>query len=239
MSLPQFFFEGDLVKNATVWLDEDNARHVVQVLRMVKGEQLQLTNGKGYSAICAIAAAEKKKCSVQIIDVVFHEQRKYGLHLCVAFTKNTSRNEWLLEKATELGVRSITPLITTRTERERIRYDRWHNILVAALLQSQQFHLPLLNEATTLEKLLQQYKDVPQKFIAHCIEGQSKKELSEMLISGSDALILIGPEGDFTSDEVNLCVAQGCNTISLGTQRLRTETAAVAVCAYFNFINHD
>jgi len=181
MSLPQFFFEGDFIKGATVWLDEDNARHVVQVLRMAKGEQLQLTNGTGYAALCAIAAAEKKKCSVQITEVVFHEQRKFGLHLCVAFTKNTSRNEWLLEKATELGVKSITPLITTRTERERIRYDRWHNILVAALLQSQQYHLPVLNEAASLEKILTQYKEVPQKMIAHCIEGQEKQEFSEVL----------------------------------------------------------
>lgn len=238
-SLPWFYYNGTLKPQDEVWLDEDTVRHVVQVLRMQPGGRLQLTNGAGAVATTTIASIQKKKCSVHIDDVAEYERNNAGLHLCVAFTKNTSRNEWLLEKATELGVHSITPLLTTRTEREKIRYDRWQNILVAAILQSQQCWLPQLHEAMPLQKVLEEFKDVPQKLMGHCIENISRAPLSEMLKPGCETVMLIGPEGDFTEDEVNLSMGQyGYRGVSMGTQRLRTETAAMAVCAYFNLINH-
>jgi 16S rRNA (uracil1498-N3)-methyltransferase len=156
----------------------------------------------------------------------------------VAFTKNASRNEWLLEKATEMGVQSVIPIIATRTEREKIRYDRWKNILVSAILQSQQFHLPHLLEATSLKDILSKYSNAPQKLVAHCMEDKLRNPLSIALQPHKETLILIGPEGDFTAEEVALCEAQQCKSISLGDTRLRTETAAMAACAYFNMINH-
>ncbi|OJW81930.1 MAG: hypothetical protein BGO69_15545 [Bacteroidetes bacterium 46-16] len=219
-------------------LDEDTARHVVQVLRMTAGAQLQLTDGKGHLATASIVSAGKKKCMVRLEVVDTYEAPATALHLCVAFTKNTSRNEWLLEKATELGVCSITPLLAARSERERIRYERWHNILVAALIQSQQYYLPVLHEAMAPAEAIMMHKGIAQKLVAHCIAGRERKPLGEMLKPAKDTVILIGPEGDFTEEEVNLCISAQYAAVSMGMQRLRTETAAMAACAYFNLINH-
>ncbi len=238
MALPQFFHNVLLAAGNELALEEDTARHVVQVLRMNMGEQLQLTDGKGHVATATIVETGKKKCWVKIQSVVFHDAPAVGLHLCLGFTKNASRNEWLLEKATELGIKSITPLICTRTEREKLRYDRLENILVSALLQSQQFHLPVLNESMTLKAALEHYRDVPQKLVGHCIAAMERKPLAELLKTGKETVILIGPEGDFTEEEVNLCMSAQCEGTTMGTQRLRTETAAMAACAYFNLINH-
>jgi 16S rRNA (uracil1498-N3)-methyltransferase len=237
MALAQFYYKGELKAGGEIWLDEDTVRHVLQVLRMQAGERIQLTNGEGFAGICVISKAEKKKCSVVIEEVDFHKQRATILHLCVAFTKNNSRNEWLLEKATELGVSSITPLMAGRSERERIRYERWNSILVSALLQSQQYYLPVLHEATPVKELLIKYSNVPQKLLGHCITGYERKPLAEMLKPALETVILIGPEGDFTEEEVNLCMENGYKGVSMGMQRLRTETAAMAGCAYFSLVN--
>lgn len=237
-ALPIFFYDGMFSPGLTTWLEEDTARHVVQVLRMQHGDRLQLTDGKGQVADTTITIAEKKKCSVAISQVTSYPVPQPALHLAIAFTKNTSRNEWLLEKATELGARSIIPLIATRTERERIRYDRWKSILVSAMLQSQQYHLPVLPEAMSLKQVLEQFGNVPQKLAGHCITDKPRKPLSAALSPHKETLLLIGPEGDFTSEEVDLCEAAGCAGISMGSQRLRTETAAMAACAYFNMVNH-
>lgn len=238
-SLPLFFHDAPMPLRGKVSLDEDTARHVVQVLRMQQGESLRLTDGKGTVATVSISATAKKKCEVTVNNIVFHEKPAVGLHLAVGFTKNTSRNEWLLEKATELGVRTIIPLSTARTEKERIRHDRWKGILVSAMLQSQQYYLPELTEPQPIKSLIDRYKDMPHKLIGHCIEDKERIPLPKILQAGSDAIILIGPEGDFTAEEVTLCEQAGFSGISLVSQRLRTETAAMMVCAYFNTINNE
>lgn len=238
MALPVFFQEADWKFGQEIWLHEDTARHVVQVLRMQCNEQLKLTDGKGNELLVTISVAAKKKCAVVLNEIVVHQPKKNKLHLAVAFTKNTSRNEWLLEKATELGVSSILPIIVTRSEKEKIRYDRWKNILVSALIQSQQYYLPELWEAVSLKELLKRNNNIPQKLIAHCIEGNEKMPLLQTK-NNTETIMLIGPEGDFTNDEVNLCIENGFQPVDLGSQRLRTETAAMAVCAYFNFVNHE
>ena len=238
MALAQFYHDALLKQGQEISLDEDTARHVVQVLRMVAGEQLQLTDGKGHVAITSIIQTEKKKCRLRVDAVTFHEAPAAGLHLCLGFTKNASRNEWLLEKATELGIKSITPLITTRTEREKLRYDRLKNILISALLQSQQYHLPMLHEAMSLKAALEYHKEAGQKLVGHCIDTLERKPLAGLLKPGKETVILIGPEGDFTEEEVNLCIEAQYAGVTMGTQRLRTETAAMAACAYFNLINH-
>ena len=239
MALPQFYHKGTLKKGDEVWLDEDTVRHVVQVLRMQNGENIQLTNGEGYSGISIINKIEKKKCAVVLESVAFHKPRNVSLQLAVAFTKNTSRNEWLLEKATELGVGSIVPILAERTELEKFRFDRWNNILVSALLQSQQYYLPRLHEPMQLADIVKASNGTAQKLLGHCIEGLERSALSEMLKPGLETIVLIGPEGDFSKEEVNLCTENGFKGVSMGTQRLRTETAAMAVCAYFNLINHE
>lgn len=239
MALPMFFHEEVLQQNAELALSEETARHVVQVLRMHTGERVQLTDGKGNLATTVISKTEKKRCSVVVEKVETFPERAVKFHLGVAFTKNTSRNEWILEKATELGASSIIPIMATRSERERIRYDRWHNILVSALLQSQQYYLPNLPEAMTVKEILQRFNHVPQKLIGHCIEGFNKQHLATAMLPGKETIMLIGPEGDFTKEEVELCTGACFSGVNLGKQRLRTETAATAVCAYYNMINYE
>ncbi len=237
-SFARFFFEGNLKQGATVALDEQTAKHIVQVLRKQNGDKVMLCDGKGHIATATITDAAKKRCSV-VIDVLdFHKDNKNSFHLAVAFTKNAGRNEWLLEKATELGVRSIIPLSTTRTERESNRYDRWRGILISAMLQSQGNYLPNLTKPLSLKELAEQFNTVSQKLIAHCMEGKEKQPFPVAMKADNETILLIGPEGDFTEEEVNFCEANGFKAVSLGTRRLRTETAAMAACAYFNMINN-
>jgi 16S rRNA (uracil1498-N3)-methyltransferase len=237
MGLPLFFFDGSLDGVSEVQLDEVNARHIVQVLRMQEGALLRLTDGKGTEAVTTIVSTGKKKCSVSIDNLVVHELPGPGLHLAVAFTRNNSRNEWMLEKATELGVRSIIPLATKRSEKERLRPDRLKGILVSALLQSQQFHLPMLQEIADLKNAVSQFGQVPQKLMGHCMEGMPRLPVNKAMLPGMETAMLIGPEGDFTTEEAELCSAMGFQSITLGGTRLRTETAAITACAYFNLIN--
>jgi 16S rRNA (uracil1498-N3)-methyltransferase len=237
-NLHRFFFAGHIAEKSIVTLDADTAKHIWQVLRMKEGDHILLTDGKGTLAEGEIHTAERHKCNVSITKVSFAARAGKVLHLCVAFTKNNSRNEWLLEKATELGVGSIIPMTTSRSEKAHVRVDRWEKILQSAILQSQQNYLPFLAKITPLPQVLKQYADTSQKFVAHCIDS-TKSGIAEMLKPGSDAIILIGPEGDFTQDEVNLCIGNGFKPVSLGKQRLRTETAAIAAAAYFNVISDE
>lgn len=236
---PFFFHDGALEEHRQIDLHEDTARHVVQVLRMQSGDKLVLVNGKGYMAETIISEAHKRKCTVLLEHVTFKEQDGTRLHLGVSFTKNSNRNEWLLEKVTELGASSIIPLATERSERSKFRYDRWENIVKAALIQSQQYYMPDLKELTNLEDVLQGFSEVPQKLVAHCIDDMGKESIATGLEKAKETIILIGPEGDFSIDEVNQLTSNGYKGISLGNTRLRTETAAVTACAYFNMANHD
>lgn len=235
-STPLFFHKTEMIQGSELWLEEDTARHVVQVLRMQPGEVLQLTDGNGTMATASIARAEKKKCSVQLNIVQHFPAASTALHLCVAFTKNASRNEWLLEKATELGVKTIIPLLVKRSERERFRHDRWQNILVSAMLQSQQYYLPELSEPAQLAEIFNRFGTAEQKLIGHCISEEERTSIATALLPHKETLILIGPEGDFTAEEVALCITKNCQPIVMGANRLRTETAAIAACAYFNMI---
>lgn len=239
MALPVFYHPGSLVAGRQLWLEEDTAKHVVQVLRMQVGDKFVLTDGKGHAATVSIAEAAKKKCAIQVEDVQFHQQAKAVLHLAVAFTKNTSRNEWLLEKATELGANTITPIQASRSERERIKPERWNNILISAMLQSQQYYLPQLNEPATPEQLVRYLDNIPQKLVAHCMQDRPRNPLATACKAGIETVILIGPEGDFTPEEVELLLQNNFIPVSLGHRRLRTETAAMSVCGYFNIINHE
>lgn len=237
-ALARFFHEDDFLVGTEIWLDEDTARHIVQVLRHVAGDRVELSNGRGYIAAATIVSAEKKKCKVRLDEVVFYEKPAVALHLGIAFTKNSSRNEWLLEKATELGIQSIIPLSTARTEKERIRHERSRNILMSAMLQSQQYYLPQLHDPTSLDAIMASYVQVEQKFVAHCMDSFDRTPIVQAMNAGKQTLILIGPEGDFTEGEVQKLVDLNVKGVSLGQQRLRTETAAMAACAYFNLINY-
>jgi 16S rRNA (uracil1498-N3)-methyltransferase len=226
MSLP-FFYKEDIDASAIdVTLDEDTSKHIVQVLRMQNGEQLQLTNGKGNVFTCAITDNNRKRCAVTIQTSNFKPQTS-NISIAVSLIKNSSRFEWLLEKATELGVSEIIPLVCERTEKTTFKMERMKSILVSAMLQSQQCWLPVLHQPEKLSAVISSSKH-QQKFIAHCIEGE-KRELSEM-INGSlpSKIMLIGPEGDFTHTEVDLAIQNHFIAVSLGDTRLRTETAGIA-----------
>lgn len=204
---------------------------------MDEGDKISLTDGKGTLASGVIQFAERHKCNVKISETSFVPWSGGRLHLCVSFTKNNGRNEWLLEKATELGVASIIPIGSARYNKTHIRHDRWEKILQSAILQSQQSYLPELSQLMSVQAAMDMFKGVPQKFIAHCMDDMEKKNFSDMLKPGQDAVMFIGPEGDFSPEEVNLCMGQGYTAVALGAQRLRTETAAISVAAFFNMLS--
>ena len=235
--LSHFFYNGPLVENSIVILDDDTSKHIWQVLRMQEGDRIALTDGKGNIAEGNLLAVERHKSKVSLDKIAFQDRVSEVFHLCVGFTKNNNRNEWMLEKATELGVTSIVPIAAARSEKAHFRLDRWQKILMSAILQSRQHYLPHLADIASLGEVLKQFQAVPQKFVAHCIKDKSKKTLASVMKPGLETVLLIGPEGDFTQEEVDLCLAHGFTPVSLGKQRLRTETAAITACAYFNVLN--
>jgi 16S rRNA (uracil1498-N3)-methyltransferase len=209
-------------------LDEATSKHIVQVLRMKNGEQLQLTNGKGVLFTCEIKDDNRKKCAVKIIQTFDIPHSTFQISIAISLLKNTTRFEWFLEKATEIGVTEIIPLICERTEKTAFKMERMKSILVSAMLQSQQCWLPVLQEPVKLANVpMSQYAN-GQKFIAHCESEATKQPLTNKLINGlTNKLILIGPEGDFTKQEIEWALKNNFKPVSLGNTRLRTETAGV------------
>lgn len=235
MALAFFYLSEYNPGDAEIVLDEDNSRHVIQVLRMQKGQQLQLTDGRGRLLTATIVDEHKKKCRVRVDGSVHMPARVKKITVGMALLKNASRYEWFLEKATEIGVEGIIPLLSDRTEKQHFRQDRMQNILVSALLQSQQTWLPVLYPPARVEEVIRGAKQA-QRLIAHCLEGD-RKSLAEMvqafdgLPEGNEQLILIGPEGDFTKDEIDAALEHGFLPVTLGETRLRTETAGVVAAA--------
>ncbi len=207
-------------------MDEDTSKHVIQVLRMQKGEKILLTNGKGKKAEAEIVEDNRKKCGVQIVREETVPPKPHKVGIGISLVKNASRFEWFLEKATEIGVSEILPLLCERTEKEKFRHDRLQNIVVSAMLQSQQCWLPVLYEPTDFKKIISG-KNYEQKFIAHCLEEEKRPLAAQPFNHSTSQLILIGPEGDFTSNEIQLALQQGFCPVALGETRLRTETAGM------------
>ena len=226
MSLP-FFYKEDLVaSNTDIVLDEPTSKHIVQVLRMQNGEQLQLTNGKGILFTAEITDNNRKRCSTRILQTTNYKPQTTNITIAISTVKNNTRFEWFLEKATEIGVAEIIPLICTRTDKIVFKFDRMKSILVSAMLQSQQCWLPALHEPTKFNALVKSSSQ-QQKFIAHCIDD-AKRNLSDLNNGSlSSKIILIGPEGDFTADEIELALQNHYSAVSLGETRLRTETAGI------------
>jgi 16S rRNA (uracil1498-N3)-methyltransferase len=228
MALP-FFYKEDITTSSTqIILDEATSKHVVQVLRMQNGEQLQLTNGKGDLFTCEIIDDNRKKCVVNKIQHSKIRNSKSQITIAISLLKNTIRLEWFLEKVTEIGVTQIAPLICSRTEKTAFKFERLNSILISAMLQSQQCWLPILQQPQDFDKFTAQQFNDTTKLIAHCESEETKQPLtSKLLNSSTSKLILIGPEGDFTSKEIELALQNNFTPISLGNTRLRTETAGV------------
>lgn len=229
MSLPIFFAE-DFNQSSFI-LNEDTSKHIIQVLRMKRGEQLQLTNGKGEIITVEIIAEHKKAAEIKVLSTSNITPRTSNITIAISLIKNTNRFEWFLEKATEIGISEIIPLICERTEKQNFRNDRMQNILVSAMLQSQQAWLPILHEPIKLKEIIKTSTH-QNKYIAHCIE-EEKKQLSNETIEQS-SIILIGPEGDFTKEEIDLAIVNNFIPVTLGDTRLRTETAGMVACVLLN-----
>ena len=225
------FYTPDIQTNAE--LPEEEAQHCVRVLRLTAGDEITLTDGKGNFYRAEISAATNKRCLVNIKETSHQEPLWQGhLHIAMAPTKNMDRNEWLAEKATEIGFDELTFLNCRFSERKVIKTERIEKILVSAIKQSLKARLPRLNEMTDFNSFIE--KDFSgQKFIAHCYEGE-KPLLKDVLKKGEDTLVLIGPEGDFSEEEVKKAIEKGFIPISLGKSRLRTETAALVACHTMN-----
>lgn len=230
MALPFFYINDYYVSQKQIVLNEETSKHVVQVLRMKVGEQLNLTDGKGSLITCEITDDHKKHCTVEVKETRFNTQGTRKVSVAISLLKNANRFEWFLEKATEIGVNEIIPLICERTEKEKFRYERMQGIVISAMLQSQQTWLPVLHEPVQYVNM-QMWKCVNgSNFIAHCDEG-NKQSLHLHINTSAHQLICIGPEGDFTQNEIELALAQGFIPVSLGATRLRTETAGVVAAA--------
>ena len=230
MALPFFYISEYAPSQKEIVLDEDTSRHVVQVLRMKEGEKLNLTDGKGNLITAEVIDAHKKHCAVNVLDSRLISQVSRKITIAISLLKNTNRFEWFLEKATEIGVSEIIPLICERTEKQKFRYDRMKGICISAMLQSQQTWLPILSEPKQFDDMVIQQFDQQQKFIAHCDESSVKKQLSTFQ-SFNSSIILIGPEGDFTKDEIKLALENNFIPVSLGETRLRTETAGIVAAS--------
>jgi len=229
MALP-FFYTSNDKNEQQVMLDEDTSRHVVQVLRMKAGEQLNLTDGRGNLLTCVITEEHKKHCTVAVKQTQYTEPPKRKVSIAISLLKNSNRFEWFLEKATEIGVNEIIPLICERTEKEKFRYDRMQGICISAMLQSQQCWLPVLHEPVEYEKFVKGASAGP-KFIAHCMDDDRKPLSYYQVNMFSQAQILIGPEGDFSKAEVQLALQHDFFPVIFGETRLRTETAGVVAAA--------
>lgn len=240
MSLPYFFVEKLVPETQNMILNEEQSKHVIQVLRMQKGAAILLTDGKGSKVLAHIIDDHRKRCEVKIISIDKTQEPRSKILIAVSLIKNAARFEWFLEKATEIGINEIVPIICERTEREKVRLDRMENILVSAMLQSQQCWLPILHEPVDFRKLVEETYE-GQKFIAHCLPNQ-KQQLASLLhqtafTNRNSSLLLIGPEGDFTESEIQLALSKNFQPVALGNTRLRTETAGIfAAVLLKNFI---
>lgn len=228
MSVPFFFVDSLDAGHARVELGEDASRHAAQVLRLKPGDEVELVNGKGLRASGQIESAHKKLCTILVLESVQQPAPSVELVMGISLLKNISRFEWFLEKATEIGVRRIVPLVCSRTESTRFRADRLHNILVSALLQSQQTWLPELQDPQPLVQWINRTLPAPARlFIAHC-ENSPKTDLATYTATNEKWIeLLIGPEGDFSREEIELATNRGYQAVSLGETRLRTETAGM------------
>lgn len=211
------------------FLSEEESQHCVRVLRYTAGDQLLLTNGKGYTFNARVVNPHPRHCEFEVISSALQQKsHDFFMHLAVAPTKNIERMEWLVEKATEIGVDRITPLLCRFSERRQIRTDRLEKIILSAAKQSLTPYLPVLDPLTDVEQLIAQATE-QTRFIAHCYETD-KRQLKDNIVRGASCLVLIGPEGDFSQQEVELALCNGFLPVSLGNSRLRTETAGIVAC---------
>lgn len=231
----QVFYTSENIGD-TCRLNVEESRHCVQVLRMKPGQEVQLTDGRGGWYLAEIGIANPKACTLKILKKYDgYGIRTARLHLAIAPTKSSDRFEWLLEKATECGIDEITPVICEKSERTVVKPERLIKVMVSAIKQSQRAWIPRLHPAVRFKSFMEMHSEA-EKFLPHCHEGE-KAFFKDSYTPGRDAIVLIGPEGDFSRQETATAMNKAYKAISLGEHRLRTETAALAICIQFNTLN--
>ena len=234
----QLFYNPDIDPTTENFsFDKVESKHIIKVLRKKDTDILHVTNGLGDLFETEITLASDYKCTVKIISCTKEAPSKVHLHLAVAPTKMNDRYEWFLEKATEIGVQEITPIICDHSERKVVNQERFDKIILAAMKQANLLYLPKLNTAITFKEFVNQ-SNKGHLLIAHC-EETDKKTLKSVLKPNENSTILIGPEGDFSEKEIALALANKFIPVSLGNTRLRTETAAVVACHSVAFLNEE
>lgn len=233
----QLFYHPDILKTSEdIPFSKEESRHIVRVLRKKEGDTLHITDGKGNLYISEIIHANDKRCLVRVISVEAKPKHwNYHLHIAIAPTKLNDRMEWFLEKATEIGIDEITPVICEHSERRHIKSERMEKVILSAMKQSLKCDLPVFNEPIKFKDFVGK-KNWDLGLIAHCEEGQ-KKQLGSFLPFHKKLMILIGPEGDFSAQEIELALKNELKPIGLGESRLRTETAGIVACNTVSILN--
>jgi 16S rRNA (uracil1498-N3)-methyltransferase len=233
----QLFFCDHLMLNNEVILSQEESYHAGQVLRMRKGDSIHLTDGLGHLFKGELLNVDSKKTLVRLIEELPLKPATNHLHIAIAPTKNIDRFEWFLEKSTEMGITQITPLLCRYSERKEIKPERLNKVIVSAAKQSHHFLFPVLNPLVKFEDFIKS-KTSENKFIAHC-ESSAKNDFGKTILNKKDALLLIGPEGDFSEQEIQLAISNNYLPVSLGESRLRTETAGIYASAVYNALNQE
>jgi 16S rRNA (uracil1498-N3)-methyltransferase len=232
----QIFYAPDIISD-TYTLDENESKHCIRVLRMTKGTEVRLIDGRGNLYEGVISNPDSKKCMVSITRITKDfEKHNYRLHVAISPLKNPERFEWFIEKAVEIGIDEITPLICRNTEKPGIKRDRINNLIISAMKQSLKSERTILNEPRKFSDFIHSGHN-GILMIAHCEHDPGKRSIGEYYHRGNEAIILIGPEGDFTVEEIKSAAECGFKPVHLGKSRLRTETAGVAACHSIYFIN--
>jgi 16S rRNA (uracil1498-N3)-methyltransferase len=216
------------------FLDPDESRHVVKVLRKKQGEKIRITDGQGFFYDATITKPDAHQCLFEVIDRMEEPLAVFTIHIAISPTKNTDRIEWFVEKAVELGIDEITLMTCAHTERQHVKLDRLEKIAVSAMKQSLKARRPIINPSTNLRDVI--FSSATEKFIAH-VDNENPTHLKNVITPRCKYLVLIGPEGDFSDEELLLAQTHGFKKVSLGTSRLRTETAGLAACHILNLAN--
>lgn len=233
-----FYHPGICENDKQIVFPKEESRHIVKVLRKKTGDLLNVTNGSGTLFKTEIITATSQSCVAKIIEVKIEERPPNYLHMAVAPTKMNDRYEWFLEKATEIGIQEITPVICDHSERRKIKSERFERVIQSAMKQSLHLRIPVLNEAKDFSEFIKTGFS-GDKFIAHCDNERDRKSLKNVVKAGRKTTILIGPEGDFSAEEISLALENNWIPVSLGKSRLRTETGAIAACHTVALANEE
>jgi 16S rRNA (uracil1498-N3)-methyltransferase len=238
IQIPMNVFYCPTITGNEAVLSPGESAHCIRVLRLSKGDNIMLIDGRGGLFEACITVPDPKQCTMEILRSVDHgKNRNFSLHIAIAPTKNIDRFEWFVEKAVEIGIDTITPLLCQRSERRILKTDRLHKLVLSTMKQAVVPYQPVINELTDLRTFLTTNNNHPgYHFIAHCAETE-RKSLKSAVITGSDVIVLIGPEGDFSPEEIKLASDNNFIPVTLGPNRLRTETAGVVACHTVTLLN--